>query len=54
MIKWANESRKLSDLKAYELHPRRITEKGLNDLIKSRELFGLAIKRSAATMQTGF
>ena len=42
MIKWSVESRKLSELKAYEKNPRRITEKGLNDLIKSLELFGLA------------
>ena len=42
MIKWTVESRKLSELKAYEKNPRRITEKGLNDLIKSLELFGLA------------
>jgi hypothetical protein len=42
VIKWAVESRKLSELKAYELNPRRITEKGLNDLVKSLELFGLA------------
>ena len=42
MIKWTVETRKLSELKAYELNPRRITEKGLNDLIKSLELFGLA------------
>jgi len=41
MIKWTVETRKLSELKAYELNPRRITEKGLNDLIKSLELFGL-------------
>jgi len=42
MIKWTVESRKLSELRAYEKNPRRITEKGLNDLIKSLELFGLA------------
>jgi site-specific DNA-methyltransferase (adenine-specific) len=42
VIKWTVETRKLSELKAYELNPRRITEKGLNDLIKSLELFGLA------------
>jgi ParB-like nuclease domain len=42
VIKWTIETRKLSELKAYELNPRRITEKGLNDLIKSLELFGLA------------
>ncbi len=42
MIKWSVETRKLVELKAYELNPRRITEKGLNDLIKSLELFGLA------------
>ncbi len=42
MIKWTVESRKLSELKAYEKNPRRITEKGLNDLVKSLELFGLA------------
>jgi site-specific DNA-methyltransferase (adenine-specific) len=42
MIKWTVETRKLSELKAYEKNPRRITEKGLNDLIKSLELFGLA------------
>jgi site-specific DNA-methyltransferase (adenine-specific) len=42
MIKWTVETRKLSELKAYEQNPRRITEKGLNDLIKSLELFGLA------------
>jgi len=42
MIKWTVESRKLSELKAYEKNPRKITEKGLNDLIKSLELFGLA------------
>jgi ParB-like nuclease domain len=42
MIKWTVESRKLSELKAYEKNPRRITEKGLSDLIKSLELFGLA------------
>jgi hypothetical protein len=40
MIKWSVESRKLSDLNAYEKNP--ITVKGLNDLIKSLELFGLA------------
>jgi ParB-like chromosome segregation protein Spo0J len=42
MLKWKVETRKLSELKAYEKNPRRITEKGLNDLIKSLELFGLA------------
>jgi ParB-like nuclease domain len=42
VIKWTVESRKLSELKAYEKNPRRITEKGLNDLVKSLELFGLA------------
>jgi hypothetical protein len=42
VIKWTVETRKLSKLKAYEKNPRRITEKGLNDLIKSLELFGLA------------
>jgi ParB-like nuclease domain len=42
MIKWAVESRKLPELKTYDLNPRRITEKGLNDLVKSLELFGLA------------
>jgi hypothetical protein len=42
MIKWTVETRKLSELKAYEKNPRKITEKGLNDLIKSLELFGLA------------
>jgi ParB-like nuclease domain len=42
MIKWTVETRKLSELKAFEKNPRRITEKGLNDLIKSLELFGLA------------
>jgi hypothetical protein len=42
VIKWTVESRKLSELKAYGKNPRRITEKGLNDLIKSLELFGLA------------
>jgi hypothetical protein len=42
VIKWSVESRKLSELKAYDKNPRRITEKGLNDLIKSLELFGLA------------
>jgi len=42
MIKWTVETRKLSELKAYEKNPRRITEKGLSDLIKSLELFGLA------------
>jgi hypothetical protein len=40
MIEWSVEPRKLSELKAYEKNPRRITEKGLNDLIKSLELFG--------------
>jgi ParB-like chromosome segregation protein Spo0J len=42
MIKWSVETRKLSDLKAYEKNPRKITETGLNDLIKSLELFGVA------------
>jgi hypothetical protein len=42
MIKWTVETRKLSELKPYEKNPRRITEKGLSDLIKSLELFGLA------------
>jgi ParB-like nuclease family protein len=42
MIKWNVETRKLSELKAYDKNPRRITEKGLSDLIKSLELFGLA------------
>jgi len=42
MIKWTIETRKLSELKAYDLNPRRITEKGLNDLIQSLKLFGLA------------
>jgi hypothetical protein len=42
MIKWTVETRKLSELKAYDKNPRRITEKGLSDLIKSLELFGLA------------
>lgn len=42
MIKWTVENRKLAELKAYGKNPRRITEKGLNDLIKSLELFGLA------------
>ena len=42
MIKWTVETRKLSEIKPYEKNPRRITEKGLNDLIKSLELFGLA------------
>ena len=42
MIKWAIETRKLNELKAYDKNPRRITEKGLGDLIKSLELFGLA------------
>ena len=41
MVKWTVETRKLSELKAYEKNPRPITEKGLNDLIKSFELFGL-------------
>ncbi len=42
MVKWTIESRKLSELKEYDKNPRRITEKGLGDLIKSLELFGLA------------
>jgi site-specific DNA-methyltransferase (adenine-specific) len=42
MIKWGIETRKLNELKAFEKNPRRITEKGLGDLIKSLELFGLA------------
>jgi hypothetical protein len=35
VIKWTVETRKLSELKVYEKDPRRITEKGLGDLIKS-------------------
>jgi hypothetical protein len=31
-----------SEVKAYDKNPPRIAEKGLNDLIKSIELFGLA------------
>ena len=31
MIKWTVETRKLSELKAYERNPRRITEKGINE-----------------------
>jgi ParB-like chromosome segregation protein Spo0J len=42
VIKCTVESRKLSELKAYEKNPRRISEKGLGDLIKSLEPFGLA------------
>lgn len=34
VIKWTLETRKLSELKAYEKNPRCITEKGLDDLIK--------------------
>ena len=41
MIKWTVETRKLSKLKAYEKNPGQIAEKGLNDLIKSLEPFGL-------------
>lgn len=42
LIKWTVESRKLSDLKAYEKNLRRITREGPERPVKSLELFGLA------------
>ena len=35
MIKWTVETRKLSEPKAYERNPCRITEKGLNETRES-------------------
>ena len=41
-IEWHIEKRKVADLKEYEHNPRRITEKGFEDLKKSIDKFGLA------------
>ena len=46
MINWTVESRKLSEIKPYEKNPRRITEKNLNDLIKSLGLSCLFVDLS--------
>lgn len=39
---WTLVKRKISNLKLYEFNPRDITEKGLEDLKKSIDKFGLA------------
>lgn len=40
-MNWKHESRLVKDLKEYEANPRKITEKGLKDLKKSIENFGI-------------
>lgn len=42
MIEWKVETRKLSELTAYDKNPRRFTDKGMRDLAASVERFGLA------------
>lgn len=41
-IAWHTETRKLSDLKEWDRNPRLITEKGIADLTRSIDKFGLA------------
>jgi ParB-like chromosome segregation protein Spo0J len=41
-MKWKLVTRKLSELKPYEKNPRKMTEKGMKDLHKSIDSFGLA------------
>lgn len=41
-LKWKAAQKKLSELKPFEKNPRRMTEKGMADLNKSLDKFGLA------------
>lgn len=42
IIKWQLVKKKLKELKVYDKNPRRITDKGMSDLKKSIDKFGLA------------
>jgi hypothetical protein len=42
-IKWLNETAKVSDVKAWDINPRKMTEKGMADLKDSVDKFGLAM-----------
>lgn len=41
-ITWSLQKKKVNELKEYEKNPRTLTEKGLSDLKKSIEKFGIA------------
>lgn len=41
-MKWHSETKQISDLKLWDENPRKLTEKGLADLKKSIDRFGVA------------